>query len=48
MCVCFLDPIDLTKEGRDQDIQKALMLSMQDLQPSASGVISLEEQELSR
>ena len=43
-----LDPIDLTKEGGDQDMQRALMLSMQDMQSSANGVISLEEQELSR
>jgi hypothetical protein len=42
------DPIDLTKEG-DQDMQKALMLSMQDMQSVAGGgVLSLEEQELSR
>lgn len=42
------DPIDLTKEG-DQDMQKALMLSMQDMQSTTgSGVLSLEEQELSR
>lgn len=42
------DPIDLTKEGNDQDMQKALMLSMQDLPATGGGVLSLEEQELSR
>ena len=43
------DPIDLTKDTGDQDMQKALMLSMQDLQSSSGGgVLSLEEQELSR
>ena len=44
-----LDPIDLTGDG-DQDLQKALALSLQDMnQPSAgAAAISLEEQELSR
>ena len=56
MCTCItsfllppLDPIDLTGDG-DQDLQKALALSLQDMnQPSAgAAAISLEEQELSR
>ena len=48
-CDCPADPIDLTKDGSDQDMQTALMLSMQDMQSSAgAGVLSLEEQELSR
>ena len=42
------DPIDLTGDG-DQDLQKALALSLQDMNhPSGSAAISLEEQELSR
>ena len=42
------DPIDLTGDG-DQDLQKALALSLQDMnQPSGAAAISLEEQELSR
>ena len=48
---CLPEPIDLTKDARDQDIQKALMLSMQDIKElpaPESGVVSLEEQELSR
>ena len=40
----FLDPIDLTQ---DDDLQKALALSLQDMQHQNGG-ISLEEQELSR
>ena len=53
MCLPYslfsLDPIDLTKDGGDQDMQKALMLSMQEMQSTTGGgVISLEEQELSR
>ena len=46
--LCGLDPIDLTGDG-DQDLQKALALSLQDMnQPSGAAAISLEEQELSR
>ena len=42
------DPIDLTGDG-DQDLQKALALSLQDMnQQSGAAAISLEEQELSR
>lgn len=41
------DPIDLTQE--DNALQKALALSLQDMQQSTSGAqISLEDQELSR
>lgn len=43
-----LDPIDLTGDG-DQDLQKALALSLQDMNHSSgAAAISLEEQELSR
>ena len=44
-----LDPIDLTGDG-DQDLQKALALSLQDMSHPSAGAaaISLEEQELSR
>ena len=48
LCICFiisLDPIDLTTAVND-DVQKAMMLSIRDMRPSEN--ISLEEQELSR
>lgn len=46
--ICGLDPIDLTGDG-DQDLQKALALSLQDMNhTSGPAAISLEEQELSR
>ena len=41
------DPIDLTQDSQDDDLQKALALSLQDMQHQG-GVISLEEQELSK
>lgn len=41
------DPIDLTQDSQDDDLQKALALSLQDMQYQG-GVISLEEQELSK
>ena len=44
---CAPDPIDLTQE--DNALQKALALSLQDMQHNTSGAqISLEDQELSR
>ena len=42
-----LDPIDLTQESQDDDLQKALALSLQDMQHQSGG-ISLEDQELSK
>ena len=44
--LCSTDPIDLTQE--DNALQKALALSLQDLQTSTGAQISLEDQELSR
>ena len=52
VCVCHMlllwpDPIDLTLE--DNALQKALALSLQEMQQNPSGAqISLEDQELSR
>ncbi|XP_011404322.2 PREDICTED: ubiquitin carboxyl-terminal hydrolase 28-like isoform X1 [Amphimedon queenslandica] len=41
------NPIDLTQESQDDDLQKALALSLQDMQHQGGG-ISLEDQELSK
>ena len=47
LALCAPDPIDLTQE--DNALQKALALSLQDMQHNTSGAqISLEDQELSR
>ena len=55
LTLCVSDPIDLTHNQEQDDLQRALALSMQDMhdqqehqQQSQTGTISYEDQELSR